>query len=264
MVASTIVRTHHRRAAVLAISVVLLPSSSVAQVNVERLRGDLKDRPALGTVDGAFTGRTGNVESIVLGASALGAARWRRHRFFGSTQADYARFDRETRVSKSFIHLRYGFEVNAMLQGEAFVQQQQDKFQRLLIRELVGAGPRVILRDAKDLRVAIGTALMFEYERIRVAAGADDAPLSHVFRVSSYASATWQLDNRMRALGTVYVQPRVDELADVRVLFEAAVTTDITGSLGLKVLATVRHDSLPPTLVKQTDVEVRNAITLTF
>ncbi len=249
----------------LVVSLTLLAASEArAQVNVERLRVDLRKTPATATLEGSFTGRTGNVESVVVGASAFGGAQLGRHRFFASAQADYARFGARTNVSKSFIHVRHNFALTPVLLTEVFGQQQQDKFQRLLLRELVGLGPRVLLADEERVRVALGTAYMFEYERIDAPAGAPDERITFAHRWSSYVSTTWSPDGRVRALATVYVQPRFAAFEDVRLLFEAALTTEIVDRLGVKVLATMRHDSLPPTSVKRTDLEIKNAITLRF
>jgi putative salt-induced outer membrane protein YdiY len=238
--------------------------AATAQINVERLRSDLKKTPATATVQGSFTGRTGNSESVSVGAGAMGGAHAGRHGFFGSTQADYARFDKQTAVSKSFVHLRYDYALLDWLHPEAFVQQQQDKFQRLQLRELVGAGLRFIVADEEDLRLAIGTAYMLEYERISVAEGAADRPTTLAHRLSSYASTTWAPDSRVRMTGTLYAQPRLDKLEDCRVLFEAALTTDVTKRLAVTLLMTVRYDSEPPTTVKTTDAEVKNAFVLKF
>lgn len=248
----------------LALALGLHGKTALAQVNVERLRVDSKKAPATATLEGNFTGRTGNVQSVVVGASAIGAAALGRHRFFGSMLADYARFGTETRVSRSFVHFRHNYFLTSVLATELFAQQQQDKFQRLLLRELVGAGPRFLVTDAENLRVAVGTAYMLEYERISVAPGAPDEPIVFAHRSSSYVSATWSPDGRVRLIGTVYVQPRFDDWGDARVLFETALTTEVVNRLGVKVLATMRHDTEPPTEVKRTDLEIRNSIVLRF
>lgn len=235
-----------------------------AQVNIESLRSDFRDKGALASLEGSFTGRTGNVRNIVAGAAAIGAARYLRHGFFGSSQADYASFDGRTAVSKSFIHLRYDYEIRYWLFPEAYVQQQQDKFQRLNVRELVGIGPRFVLSDDTSLRIAVGTSYMFEYERISVPAGAPDDPVTTAHRSSNYATATWRIDDTVRILGTVYVQPRLDAWSDLRILFESAVVTNLGKRLALKLLVTMRYDSEPPTTVKSTDLEVKNSFVLKF
>lgn len=255
---------------IFASSLVLVTVSAPAlgQVNVETLRGDLRKTPATAQVEGTFTGRVGNTQGIVAGGSANGAAKWgdRGHqRFYASTSADYTRFDAETRVSKSFVHLRYNYVlVEDWLLGEIFLQQQHDKFQRLLVRELAGVGPRFVFADDESLRFAFGTSWMFEYERIAVAAGAPDEPFVFANRWNNYLSAMVKPDDRVRAIGTVYVQPRFDHFSDLRMLFEAAVTTDVTKVFGLKVIGTVRYDSQPPTEVKRTDIEVKNAFVIKF
>jgi len=258
-----------RRIATLVAFVVSLASlvgarTAHAQVNIEALRSDFRDKGALASIEGSFTGRTGNVRNIVAGAGAIGAARYKRNGFFGSTVADYASFDGNTAVSKSFIHLRYDYEVLYWFFPEVYVQQQQDKFQRLLLRELVGTGPRFVLSDDEEFRFAVGTSYMFEYERITVPTGAPDPSRTVVHRWSNYATATWKIDETIRLVGTLYVQPRFDLWDDVRVLFESAVVTGLGKRLALKLLVTMRYDSAPPTTVKNTDLEVKNSFVLKF
>lgn len=240
------------------------PRTAAAQVNVERLRGQLGESPATATLDGNFTALAGNVRGVTLGAAGRSAARVGRHRFFGSTSADYASFRSVTSVSKSFVHLRYNYELLYWLRAEAFVQGQQDRFQRLLRRSLAGLGPRFVLWDEPDLIFAVGSAYMLETESIRVAEGATDAPTTTAHRWSNYASTTWKVDERVDFVATIYLQPRFDAFDDVRSLFEASALSKISGRLGLKVLATVRYDSAPPTTVRTLDVEVKNSLTWTF
>lgn len=243
---------------------VTVSAPALAQVNVETLRGDLREKPATAQIEGSFTGRIGNVQAVIAGGSANGAARHGNSRFYTSTSGDYTRFSGETRVSKSFVHLRYNYVLLDWLLAEVFAQQQHDKFQRLLTRQLVGVGPRFVLADEEDVRLAYGTSWMIEYERIAVALGAPDNPDIVAQRWNNYLSAMVRPDDRVRAVATIYVQPRFDAFSDIRVLFETAVSTDLTKVFGLKVLATVRHDTQPPTEVKRTDIEVKNAIVVKF
>jgi hypothetical protein len=250
---------------VLATVLACLPMPAWGQVNIETLRGDLREKPAKAQLEGSFAGRLGNVDGVVAGGGANGAARSGNHRFYASTSGDYTRFGHQTKVSKSFVHLRYNYVLlHDWLLGEIFVQQQHDKFQRLLLRELLGAGPRFVLADEEDLRLACGTSWMLEYERIAVATGAPDNPQILAHRWNNYLSAMVRPDDRVRAIATIYVQPRFDHFSDIRMLLEAAVQTDVTKVFGLKVLATIRHDTQPPTEVKRTDIEVKNAIVVKF
>jgi putative salt-induced outer membrane protein YdiY len=251
-------------APVMVVSTLFQSRDASAQVNVETLRADLRKKPAMASVEGSFTGRAGNIESIVVGGGAIGAARVGKNGFLGSTQGDYTRYGQEVRVSKSFIHLRYHYELLDWLYPEAFAQQQTDKFQRLQLRELAGVGPRFVLVDEEELRVATGTAYMFEYERISVPLGASDDPETTAHRWSNYVTATWVPDSRVRFMGTLYAQPRWDEFSDARFLLEGALTTQVFKRLAVKVLFTLRHDTRPPTDVKMTDAEVKNAFVLQF
>lgn len=246
------------------LTILTTTANGAAQVNAEALRGDFKNAPVTATLDGSFTGSTGNVQGVVAGVAATAASRWDRHRGFASASADYAQFGEKTTISKSFVHIRYNYELLYWLAAEAFAQQQQNEFQRLLLRELVGTGPRFVLVDEEEIRLACGTAYMLEFERIDVQTGAPDPPETVVNRSSSYLAVTYRFDDRVKALSTFYVQPRFDRPSDFRMLSETALVTTLKGRFGVKLSVTLRHDSEPPTGVKQTDGEVKNAFSFTF
>jgi putative salt-induced outer membrane protein YdiY len=83
-------------------------------------------------------------------------------------------------------------------------------------------------------------------------------------RWNNYAAVVWKMESRTRLIGTVYVQPRFDRPSDVRVLTETGLSLDVTKRLSVKLTLNFRHDSDPPTGVKASDLEVRNALSVRF
>jgi len=167
-----------------------LSKAAAAQVNIEALRTDFQGRAARAQIEASFIGRAGNVESAEAGAGAIGMAHFGRHGFFGSSRLDYTRFNHAITTSKAFVHLRYEYQFEDWLSGETFVQHQNDRFQQLIVREIIGAGPRFILVNESLFRIALGTSYMFEYERLNLPEGSLDAPSAVNHRSSSYLTGT--------------------------------------------------------------------------
>src|SRR5580658_8747587 len=109
-----------------------------AQVNTENLRKRIKVLGYSIIVEGSVTGDTGNTEGIAVGAGLGGGYASGRHLVFAYTRADYTRYNGATSVDKTFAHVRYDYEIEPWLWGEAFAQAQSDAFQRLDLRNLVG------------------------------------------------------------------------------------------------------------------------------
>jgi hypothetical protein len=251
-------------AGLVGLAVAFFPEAAHAQVNIERLRGDLKRKPVFLTLEGNLTGRTGNVESIVLGASLFAGGTYGKHLFFLKGQADYGRFENTTTVAKTFIHARYNYELSDRIAGELFAQAQRDDFRDLRLRNVYGAGPRFRLIHEDWLGVYIGTAYMLEYELLDVKEGAPDQAITWNHRWSNYASVSVALDSRTKFSSTLYVQPRFDEFSDVRVLNESTFSFQFGKRVSATISAQVRFDSEPPTGIKSTDLEIKNGIALSF
>jgi hypothetical protein len=242
----------------------LLPAPARAQTNVEPLRAKLASKPLAAIVEGNLSGQAGNVQGVVAGASAqLGAASGRHFGFvYGKT--DFARFAGKTTISRSFAHGRYNYQLTPRLWWELFGQVQNDLFQRLRVRNLWGTGPRYALYEGASFHTFVGVAYMFEYEAIDPKLASFDPATTTAQRLSSYVSISYAHGTAMTAGLTTYLQPRLDEPSDARVLVEGATTFAITPRLSSKVTATLRYDSDPPTSVRTADLEVKNSLSLAF
>jgi hypothetical protein len=241
-----------------------LSGRSNAQVNVERLRTDLQRRPFFANVNGSFTGRTGNVDNMLAGAGLFAGSLVGRHLFFLRAEGNYGRFEGTTTVAKSFAHGRYNLEIDPRWFVELFTQAQQDRFQRLKLRDLYGAGLRFAVLGFEDVELHLGAAYMLEYESIDVAPAALDRTTSWAHRLSTYLALAIRLDEGLTFTSTTYLQPRFDALSNYRVLDESSFEATLGKRLTAKLSMVVRYDSNPPTKVKSTDVEIQNSLGATF
>ncbi|RYE77440.1 MAG: DUF481 domain-containing protein, partial [Myxococcales bacterium] len=235
-----------------------LPASG--QVNAERFRQDLRDQTVALKLDSTFLGQVGNVEGVTLGFGLFGGAHVGRHLAFVRTTADYARVNDTTTIARTFLHGRYNMQLWGPWSGEFFAQIQQDRFQRLVSRTLIGLGPRLALFDRKELGLYTGISYMFEREVLNVAPDAPDESLTTGQRLSAYLSFSSTLAASTSTNTVIYYQPRLDDWRDTRLLLESSIVQKLTKTVGARLSVTMRHDSRPPTGVKQTDVEIRNVI----
>jgi hypothetical protein len=244
--------------------IILAARSADAQVNVETFRSDLKNQPYFFSLEGSFTGMLGNTRGGVVGASVFGGVKRGNHLIFAKAQGDYAAFSGKTSVFKSFAHLRYNYEIRRFLYAEVFSQVQQDKFQRLALRNVEGVGPRFGILQTKALELYYGTAYMFEYEVVSQEKGGP-APVGTVaHRWSNYVSIMLNIDERTRFTSVLYVQPRFDDFTDLRLLNETSFGVKLKSPLSLKLGVVVRYDSKPPASVFPADLEAKNSIAVTF
>ncbi|MEO8877933.1 MAG: DUF481 domain-containing protein [Polyangiaceae bacterium] len=249
-----------------AVGGLLLAHSVVAraQVNTEPLRKKLKTKGWSFTLQGSLDAREGNTQGVDAStAGGVGFATGRHLGFiFGS--AELARFNGVTSIDNSFVHARYNYEFLSWLWGEAFAQLQSDEFQRILLRDLVGLGPRFGAYQSKSLDVFVGTGWMVEHDAINAIPGSGDRTEFNAHRWNNYVSANYELDTRVSFASTLYVQPRWNDFSDCRVLESSALIFKITTALAASIVGTYHYDSSPPTGVKTTDVDVKNVLSVTY
>jgi len=260
---------HLLATAALAVAVALPRAAHAQIVDVQSLIG--RDVPECwsGKLEAGLDWRTGNTR-LFRAAGAM-VARYRRHDhlWFAVVRGEYAESAGKdqplvTSVSKTFEHVRYRWQVLPRLAAEAFVQNEADRFRRLRVRALAGAGPRVLVAGGAAWDVHVGLAYMIEYEQLVEdgLAGAGDA--STTSRLSSYAVATYAVNDKVTASETVYAQPRLLAPSDLRLLSELALATALNTHLGFRVSFVVAHDSRPPPDTARTDTSLQVGITVSF
>lgn len=105
---------------------------------------------------------------------------------------------------------------------------------------------------------------MLELEQLRTGDFADSGARSFVVRASSYAVAAYTLNDKVQLGMTVYLQPRLTALSDLRSLVEAQALIGLIEHLALRLSATLLYDSLPPEGLRAYDSEVKTSLQLAF
>lgn len=249
----------------LTLLLLLVTPVALAQVNTEEMRisADVEGFHTTAAANLAF--RTGNTDVLDLGFG--GRVDYRADRFaafvVGSSQ--FSRAEDSVFLNRAFVHLRGTMRLpgREWIRPEAFVQTARDASTLLKRRYLAGAGLRLELYQDSAAAVYLGSTPMLEYElldRDQVF----ETPETTVARWSNYLVVKVELTDLVTFVNTVYVQPRFDRFADVRVLDEAALDVQITAALALRVTLDLRYDSAPPADLDRFDLALRNGLALDF
>ncbi len=110
----------------------------------------------------------------------------------------------------------------------------------------------------------LGLALMGERERLDVPAGGPDVADDEYLRMSAYLAGSYKASQAVTLASTTYVQPRLDDSDDIRLLEDASMGVALGGPFSLKLSLTVRYDGAPPSGVKEIDTAWMNRLVIDF
>lgn len=222
-----------------------------------------------GSLTAALDLRRGRASRLIFSAAPVLRYRSGDHLVMAYGSGEYDE-DNEL-VNKVFGHARYRLRLMPRLIGEVFTQHETNPGLQQTYRGLVGAGPLVALVTRSNARVAVGVAYMLEYQLVEDVACPPDVPdcdadpgLQH--RISSYATGSYQLDDRAQLAGTLYVQPLVlHPVADVRLLSDLQLAVRLTRKVSFDTTLSLVYDRAPdPSIQERHDVTLRSAITVQF
>nr|MEE4267239.1 DUF481 domain-containing protein [Candidatus Krumholzibacteria bacterium] len=156
-------------------------------------------------------------------------------------------------------HLRHNRRLGGPWSTLAFAQWQENPFQRLESRRLLGLGARCDLLAREGLDLALGGAFMWEREQIQDGPGATTGQ-----RLSLFLSLVYPVTSRVSVDALVFFQPAVSEFADHRLFAQGDLKVEITGSLSLFTGVQVEEDSRPAGGVARTDWETSTGFSYDF
>ncbi|HEU0030486.1 MAG TPA: DUF481 domain-containing protein [Kofleriaceae bacterium] len=243
--------------------------SRPASAQIVNVQGQLAKPPATdgarAQLELALNWREGN--NPIFEGAAAGAVLVREGRglYLLIARGEYGESRGVTLARKTFEHLRARVSIDGPWKWEAFLQHEYDAFRRLSVRGVAGTGPAYQIVDEKTVTMLAGAAVMAEYEALDDRAGTIDAgETSLVARASLYVTGTESIGEGVSIVETVYVQPRLDEPGDVRLLGELAVTSKLSKRVALTDGLTVAYDRTPPDGIKTYDTQLKVGVIVTF
>src|SRR5262249_34880506 len=133
------------------------------------------------------------------------------------------------------------------------------------VRALAGTGPALQILNQPRLGLLAGAAYLLEAERLDTRAGTRDAGVRTLAsRGSIYVTGTEKIGEVASIAQTVYVQPRLDEPGDLRVLGELSVTTKLSKRVALTDGFTVAYDRTPPDGIRTYDTQLKLGVLASF
>jgi hypothetical protein len=166
---------------------------------------------------------------------------------------------------KSFEHLRARVTLDCRWRWELFAQHEYDGFRRLSVRAVAGTGPVFQIVSSPRGAVLAGAAYLLELERLDTRAGTIDAGMrSLASRASFYITGTEKLGATSSIVQTVYVQPRLGDPGDIRLLGELSVTSKLSKRFALTDGLVVAYDRTPPDGIKRYDTQLKVGLLVTF
>ena len=211
---------------ILLVLMLLLPSISLGQVNIESIRNNNKEEPLWGEVKGGLELQRGNVDITSFDINFLIHFKKKNHHIFLQEKTSQGQQSDKKFKNNSFLHLRWTWMKWNIVGPEIFTQLQQDEFKSLKIRQLNGAGLRSEFFHYKDFVLSLGTGAMYDHEKITSGTKSTD------IRSTSYLSMIKSFDEKKKnlILLTLYYQPLFDNPSDYRVNLEANVRTILISS----------------------------------
>lgn len=250
--------------------VALLPMTRAAEAQIVNVQGQLAKPPEKDGVTGQLElkadWREGNNSLLEVGGSASVLVRRGRLVGLAIARGEYGRAGSGvTFTRKSFEHVRARVTIDCRWRWEVFAQHEYDAFRRLSVRAIAGTGPALQLVNRPTLGVLAGAAYMLELEDFDTRPGAIDAGLrSFASRASFYLTGAEKIGDSVSIVQTVYVQPRIDEPSDMRLLGELSVTTRLSKRLALTDGFTIAYDRTPPDGIRRLDTQLKVGLIVTF
>ena len=259
----------------------LLASSLSAQINTERLRIGPEEPGFSNSFSLNFAVKDGNSDTLDVGAGMrLSYAKFReappstdseepkalipQYVVFLISNYSLSEQDGERGTNRSFSHLRWVKRHRPRIAWEAFAQHQFDEFQRLDTRWLLGGGSRLTLREEEHHEMFLGLGYMFEFERLDLPEASPEDRESRRHRLTTYFSTRFETSEKVSFVNTLYVQPRLDQWDDIRLLEEAELEVRLGERVSLGMALSIQHDSEPPQGVKDTDLALTNKLRFRF
>ncbi len=231
-----------------------------AIVSVGNLKFDEKNPGFNGSVDVDMRGASGNSDksSWHVGSSLV----WRTPNYinlflFGY---DYGESNNKTNANKTFAHVRHIQQYTRNIDWELFAQLEKNEFTRLTRRELLGGG----LRFSVGSNTFLGLGAFRYSELLDKTTGSTDELKEDGYRLNAYWSGDYVINPMSSFKARLYYQPKLDELADVRILFNSDLKIKLYQNFSVKLSIGIIHDSRPPQAIEETDFTYRSGFEYNF
>lgn len=230
----------------------LLPTPRVGAQIVNVLKpvvGEEPDGVAFNAGE-SLNGAGGNTDKMQLTADLGFRFKSLPHTFLVAGSTAYGLTSDEIDTQRAFGHIRYRWRFYDPVSLFSFVQLSHNRFQLLTLRIVMGLGPEIRLFRTEYAEWHFGIAVMPEWEELAESLRDQQG---FAFRLSSFVTQAYQINEWLTLANTTFLQPKPDEMKDYRLLNDSVLTFQITDYLAFNTSASIAFDNVPPTDVKKLD-----------
>ncbi len=214
-----------------------------------------------GSVKAGVSLLEGNEKRVGFDLAAGLTYKRRKHLVALRASSDVARAFGDTVSQKAFANLRHRWLFADPVSALGFVQVDHNRFRGLLVRNLVGGGVDIRVWRNDWTEAHLGLSIMGEYQDHGDGFIDEDRGLHG--RMSDYFTVAVKSETVVLA-STTFIQPRLDDWSNWRLLEELSFTVDISKLLDWNVLFRVERDNRPPTGVEPVDLSLKSGLVLGF
>ena len=257
--------THRLRSKLLAryllLCLPILPLTALGIVDVHDEYYAAPEAATLSVVSVDFSGASGNDSRQSF--SLEGHQLWRREDQTILLIGSYAKADSRgaDTADNRFLHARYVRALTGRSGVEGFLQTQQDRFQKLDARHLIGVGYRFETRSPNQRRVLLGLGGFAEREQF-----VDLVAAETNYRANVYVTAEVPLNftNQTTLSLSAYVQPKFSDPSDLRSIAMIKFETQLTQAFSMDLTVAFDNDSNPLSGVDAQNLRYSSGITYKF
>lgn len=247
----------------LSIILFCVPTSAFAITNIESQRLNNTTPGTKGNISFTLDGEVSESDEFTLGSAITFIRSYSRDEWIVLLNREYSEIDSEVNTDETLLHVRHLTKHNPHWGHEVFTQYEEDLFSDLAKRTLLGAGVRYTLDANPELKTAnhFGFGLFYEDEEYADTILEDD---EQNVRLNIYWSYRNKLAENTTYTSTLYFQPDVNALDDIKGLWQNAVTVSVTSTISLSVTWNVIHDNHAPDGDEDSEVNYKSLIIYNF
>ncbi|MBU8870032.1 MAG: DUF481 domain-containing protein [Gemmatimonadales bacterium] len=238
----------------------LMAASPTEAAIVNSLTGFAEKDPGWsGNLGGSFAAKGGNTEQSTFAANTR--LQWQGERetwrLIGSAKRTSSGGQETARALLG--HLRHNHSLSEKWSTLAFLQAQENPFQRLASRVLAGVGLRWDVFADEHSRLALGAAHMMDREEIEDETGVETSQRLSLFLTTGVLIREGIVFNAL-----AFFQPAWSDPDDYRLMLNVGLDVEVAANVSLFTDLELEGDSCPPTEVDKYDWENRTGLRFKF
>lgn len=230
-------------------------------IDIEHLRLESDSVGFAGSIGLNFKLVKNTREIFALGSSGYIQYRQNEHLVFLINNIAYQKIDDQANINYGTLHLRYNYTWRPKIILEAFGQSQYNSIAKIDQRQLIGGGPRFVLKEEDRLKAFLGTIFMYEHEKV----SDDNGPIyNDDYRFSFYFALRYLITENIALSTTTFYQPLIEQWSDFRIYSTNSVSIKIIEKLTFNVNYIYDYDANPAVGIPKTQYQLTNGINYTF